>query len=55
MPQNTSSTNNKKRTNYPKINPSPKRSMGSMKGGFDKALLHLGVTITEPQLDAVEE
>ena len=40
---------------YPKINVSSKRSIGKMNGGFDQALLHLGVAIAEEEPEVIEE
>lgn len=46
---------NKKKLNYPNLNTSSKRLIGKLNGGFDNALLHLGLTITEQELDSIEE
>lgn len=42
-----SNSNRSKKFNYPKLNPSSKRSIGKMKGGFDQALLHLGIVYAD--------
>ena len=45
----------RKKMDYPKINAKPKRRIGSMKGGFDQALLHLGVVIADEEPEVIEE
>jgi hypothetical protein len=41
----------KKKVIHPNIHVSSKRSLGNLKGGFDRALIRLGVVIVEKELD----
>lgn len=45
----------RKKMNYPKINAKPKRSIGSMKGGFDQALLSLGVSSSIHEVELIND
>ncbi len=45
----------KTRANYPKIHIPSSRSIGVLKGGFDRSLLHLGVAFLEEEPQVVEK